>query len=248
MAMGNTSILLPDGWKRVTLGEVSNNTMYGMNAKAVSYDNLHKYIRITDIDESTHRFMPNPLTSPDGEIGEKYKLKVGDIVFARTGASVGKSYLYNENDSNLYFAGFLIKLHIVEQIPEFIYAQTLTRNYQSWVKSISMRSGQPGINAEEYKKLPIVIAPLSEQKAIVSLLEKWDTAIEKTEALIKAKERRFEYLVKNIISTLERDSSTIRIQLGSILQYEQPSLLRADSMISDSFSCSFRFSFRSESI
>ena len=189
---------LPEGWHKTTLGEISQDIMYGMNAKAIPYDGEHKYIRITDIDEATNRFTPNPLSSPDGEIDEKYKLKEGDILFARTGASVGKSYLFNEQDGNLYFAGFLIKFHITQNNPIFIYSQTQNSIYWSWVKSVSMRSGQPGINAEEFRKLPLIIAPLQEQRAIADILQAWDTAIEKTEALIAAKEKQFDWLKKQL--------------------------------------------------
>ena len=205
---------LPEGWHKTTLGEISQDIMYGMNAKAIPYDGEHKYIRITDIDEATNRFTPNPLSSPDGEIGEKYKLKEGDILFARTGASVGKSYLFNEQDGNLYFAGFLIKFHITQNNPIFIYSQTQNSSYWSWVKSVSMRSGQPGINAEEFRKLPLIIAPLQEQRAIANILQTWDTAIEKTEVLIAAKEKQFDWLVTHLISNQFENPNWEKVTLG----------------------------------
>ncbi len=87
-----------DEWEEKILGEVSTQCMYGMNAPAIPYDGKHKYIRITDIDEDTHKYKPSPLVSPNGEIDDRYKLMKGDLVFARTGASVGKSYLYKSED------------------------------------------------------------------------------------------------------------------------------------------------------
>lgn len=197
---------MPAGWENTNLGAISSDATYGINAKAVAYDGKHKYIRITDIDEKTNKFAPNPLVSPDGEIKGKYKLKKGDILFARTGASVGKSYLYHEDDGNLYFAGFLIKFHLLKDNPYFIYAQTQTTKYWEWIQSVSMRSGQPGINAEEFKNLPLVIAPLPEQKAIAKTLQTWDTAIEKTETLIAAKRRQFEWLRSHAIKNTKNSS------------------------------------------
>ena len=85
-----------DEWKKSNLGNISSNEMYGMNSAAKDYDGFNKYIRITDISETSNKFIPNPLTSPDGYLEDKYKLKKGDIVFARTGASTGKTYLYDE--------------------------------------------------------------------------------------------------------------------------------------------------------
>lgn len=167
----------PD-WEEKRLGDVSHKIMYGMNASAISFDGKHKYLRITDIDEGTRKFNPNPVTSPDGKIENKFKLSEGDIVFARTGASVGKSYLYNETDGDLYFAGFLIKFSIINANPNFVFLQTLNDSFNRWVKVMSMRSGQPGINAEEFKTFKIHFPSLPEQQKIASFLSSLDRKIE----------------------------------------------------------------------
>ena len=167
------------------LGEVATNFMYGMNAAATVYDGENQYIRITDIDERTRLFTPNPLSSPDGELEDKYLLEKGDILFARTGASVGKSYLYSEKDGKIFFAGFLIRLNVKTENPYFIFSQTLTEKYQKWVLTMSMRSGQPGINAEEYKLLPIALPSFEEQSKIASFLSKIDERITTQNKIIK---------------------------------------------------------------
>jgi len=110
-------------WEATTLGKLSNKPSYGLNASAIEFDGKHKYIRITDIDENTRSFIPNPLTSPDSGISPDYKLEEKDIVFARTGAPVGKSYLYKKEDGELYFAGYLIKFSIKNADPNFVYRQ-----------------------------------------------------------------------------------------------------------------------------
>ena len=166
------------------LGEVATNFMYGMNAAATVYDGENQYIRITDIDERTRLFTPNPLSSPDGELEDKYLLEKGDILFARTGASVGKSYLYSEKDGKIFFAGFLIRLNVKTENPYFIFSQTLTEKYQKWVLTMSMRSGQPGINAEEYKLLSIVIPSIQEQEKISSFLLLIDERIQTQNKII----------------------------------------------------------------
>ena len=165
-------------WEEKTLGEISSKVLYGIGSSAIVYDGVNKYLRITDIDESSRTFIPNPLTSPGGDIEEKYKLVVGDLVFARTGASTGKSYLYNEKDGNLIYAGFLIKFHINKANPYFVYINTFKEQYYKWVQIMSMRSGQPGINAEEYKLLPLFLPSKQEQEKIASFLISTDTKIE----------------------------------------------------------------------
>ncbi|MEP9306820.1 restriction endonuclease subunit S [Enterobacter cloacae] len=164
-------------WKQTTLGSVSSYAAYGMNSSAIEFDGVNKYIRITDIDDDTREFIPSPLTTPSGKLDNQYLLKKGDIVFARTGASVGKSYLYNEKDGKLYFAGFLIKFTINKANPYFVYNQTFTEKYRKWVKIHSMRSGQPGINAEEYKEFEFAAPALEEQTKIADFLSSVDGKI-----------------------------------------------------------------------
>jgi type I restriction enzyme, S subunit len=166
-------------WEEKTLGGISHNVGYGMNAAATEFDGVTKYIRITDINATSNKFSPDPLTSPDEEAGDQYKLQSGDIVFARTGASVGKSYLYDEADGNLAFAGFLIRFSIYKDVanPVVVFLQTQTHGYWKWVKVNSMRSGQPGINAEEYKTLPLQLPTLPEQRKIADFLTAVDGRI-----------------------------------------------------------------------
>jgi len=185
-------------WETKKLGEIATNVMYGINAAATNYDGENQYIRITDIDEQTRLFCPNPLSSPDGELDNKYLLHKGDILFARTGASVGKSYLYNDKDGKVYFAGFLIRLNVKAEDPYFIFSQTLTEKYQRWVLTMSMRSGQPGINAEEYKLLPIVTPSIQEQEKISSFLLLIDERIQTQNKIIE----ELEQLIKGICQKL----------------------------------------------
>ncbi|HCU0397325.1 TPA: restriction endonuclease subunit S, partial [Staphylococcus aureus] len=141
----------PD-WKEKKLGDITEQSMYGIGASATRFDSKNIYIRITDIDEKSRKLNYQNLTTPD-ELNNKYKLKRNDILFARTGASTGKSYIHKEEKDiyNYYFAGFLIKFEIDEQNnPLFIYQFTLTSKFNKWVKVMSVRSGQPGINSEEY--------------------------------------------------------------------------------------------------
>ena len=187
-----------DEWKKSNLGNISSNEMYGMNSAAKDYDGFNKYIRITDISETSNKFIPNPLTSPDGDLEDKYKLKKGDIVFARTGASTGKTYLYDDNDRNLYFAGFLIKFHIDNADPKFIFYNTLKEEYLNWVSVMSVRSGQPGINSNEYKKLPIILPSLDEQNKISNFL----TSIDKKIDLLERKHQFYQEFKKYLMQQI----------------------------------------------
>ena len=198
-------------WEEKTLGEVSCKVLYGIGSAAIAYDGVNKYLRITDIDESSRTFIPNPLTSPEGEIEEKYKLVKNDIVFARTGASTGKSYLYNEKDGNLIYAGFLIKFHINKANSYFVYANTFKEYYNKWVKVMSVRSGQPGINAEEYKTLPLLLPSKPEQEKIASFLTSVDTKIE----LLVRKEELLQQYKKGVMQKIFSQERRFKADDGS---------------------------------
>ena len=125
-------------WEEKSLGEVTGNISYGLNAASKDYDGENKYIRITDIDETTGKFNNLDIVSPDCVLSDDYKLKINDLLFARTGASTGKTYLYNENDGKMYFAGFLIKFSIKnEYCSNFIFYIPQTFNYKMGFNHVS---------------------------------------------------------------------------------------------------------------
>lgn len=86
-------------WTYISLGSISSKFDYGLNEEAIDYDGKHKYIRITDIDEITSKFINDNLTTP-ANFDNKYIVNKNDILLARTGASTGKSYLYDPNDGH----------------------------------------------------------------------------------------------------------------------------------------------------
>ncbi len=169
-----------DTWEQRKLGEVASNFEYGLNASAKEFDGKNKYIRITDIDDESRMFLSDDITSPDTDLtlADKFKLEAGDILFARTGASVGKTYLYREKDGLVYYAGFLIRAKInSENDAEFVFQNTLTDSYNSFIRITSQRSGQPGVNAQEYQGYNFYVPNLEEQKAIGTYFRNLDNLI-----------------------------------------------------------------------
>ncbi|MCI8701539.1 MAG: restriction endonuclease subunit S [Turicibacter sp.] len=165
-------------WEQTTLGKVTNGFEYGMNAAATEFDGENKYIRITDIDEITNKYLDNDVVSPSGILEDKYLVNDNDILFARTGASTGKTYLYNKEDGRLYFAGFLIRSNVNSlNNSKFIFLQTQNQEYKKWVKVTSMRSGQPGINSQEYASYSFYSPKLGEQEKIAAFFSLIDKKI-----------------------------------------------------------------------
>ena len=167
-------------WEEVSLSAVADGFEYGMNAAATIFDGVHKYIRITDIDDDSHTYIDSAPVSPAGVLEGKYRVRENDILFARTGASVGKSYLYQASDGDMYFAGFLIRIHVIDGVDSgYVFLNTLTEEYNRWVALESTRSGQPGINAEQYRRYRFKLPPLETQKQISAIAQKIDAQIKR---------------------------------------------------------------------
>jgi type I restriction enzyme S subunit len=168
-------------WSNALLGKLLiGSPDYGVNAAAVPFaDNLPKYLRITDISEGG-QYLPDKQVSVDLDATDENYLDDGDIVLARTGASVGKSYRYRKEDGKLVFAGFLIR---VKPDPRLLISTYLanfltTDQFWKWIAVTSARSGQPGVNSTEYSSLAIPLPPkFSEQKKIADCLASLDERI-----------------------------------------------------------------------
>ena len=200
----NTSIgLIPRDWEVKKFSDVTLiKGDYGINAAAVEFDaDLPAYLRITDIDDDGN-FNSEKKKSVDNINSDNFYLNKNDLVFVRTGATVGKSYLYNENDGRLVFAGFLIRFRIDTSKANdyFLWSYTKSKPYWDWVKAISTRSGQPGINSSEYSSLNLPIPPLPEQQKIASILSTWDMAIDTCKGIIDNLKKRNSGLTQQLLS------------------------------------------------
>ena len=179
-------------WEKCKFGDIATGFNYGMNAAAKPFDGENKYIRITDIDEASSTYIDKEIVSPDGMLTDNYMVNDRDILLARTGASTGKSYLYRKSDGKLYYAGFLIRANVTKHNPYFVFSQLHTNRYWNWVSIMSARSGQPGINSQEYSSFPVYVTSMLEEEKISALLSLIDERIatqnkiiEKLESLIK---------------------------------------------------------------
>ena len=179
-----------DPWVQRNLADLSDGFSYGLNAAAKEYDGVHGYLRITDIDEVSHSFLPEGLTSPDVPEDQltDYRMDEQSIVYARTGASTGKTYIYRDSDGELYYAGFLIRQKVnKETSAQFVYQNTLTKAWERYVQVMSQRSGQPGINAQEVGRFELAIPEKAEQDKIAHLFNSLDN-------LIAANQRKLDLL------------------------------------------------------
>ena len=199
--------IIPEDWEVNRLGDLCiNKGDYGLNAPAVDYStNLPTFLRITDINEDGS-LSCNDMKSVDDPSADDYCLKDGDIVFARTGATVGKTYLYKKKDGRLVYAGYLIKFtpDPKKLIPYYLKVNTEASHYWNWVAVTSQRSGQPGINAAEYCSFKIAVPSTDEQNRICEVLQLWDAAIEKLRELIEKLTLRKRGLMQQLLTGKKR--------------------------------------------
>lgn len=184
--------MVPEHWKIAPLKYLlSEPLQYGANESADNCNPLEpRYIRITDITEdgklrkSTYRTLPY-------QKAEGYMLKKGDILFARSGATVGKTFLFEE-DYDACFAGYLIKASCNEKLlPMFLYYFTSSNSYENWKNSIFNQATIQNIGADKYCTLPIPTPSSEEQEGIINFLSK---KVGQIDALISEKEKMVEDL------------------------------------------------------
>lgn len=184
---------IPEHWTFTVFKKFLSEPMqYGANEPAEECNyNDPRYIRITDIkDDGTLRddtFKSLPL-----EKAKEYMLNKGDLLFARSGATVGKTFLYKE-DYAACFAGYLIKARCNKNVllPNFVFYYTLSNVYQNWKNSIFIQSTIQNIGADKYSVMPIIVPSLSEQQSIANYLDQKCSEIDE---LISIKQQKIEKL------------------------------------------------------
>jgi type I restriction enzyme S subunit len=159
------------GWEMKELGAVSAIN-YGFTESASSEPVGPRFLRITDIQDDQVRWELVPYCKIEPVDLPKYRLASGDIVFARTGATTGKSFLLDEPPEAV-FASYLIRLRLLDKrlLPEFVALFFQTDGYWKSIKDGSSGSAQGGFNATKLAALSIPIPPLSEQRRIVGILD-----------------------------------------------------------------------------
>ena len=156
---------LPDGWAWVRLGNISAAIQYGLSNSAEP-QGTHRLLRITDIQDGKVDWNAVPFTTVNDP--EAYLLKTGDIVFARTGATVGKSFLITETPYPSVYASYLIRIRLLGSLsPEYIYQFFDSACYWSQITDKSVGVGQPNCNGTSLKELFIPLPPINEQLRIV---------------------------------------------------------------------------------
>ena len=168
-------LFMGKGYPTKTVDEVSlGKGEYGAQSASSEYDPTRpRYVRITDInDDGT--LNDDVVASVNPADDEQYKLEYGDFMFARMGATVGKTYAFIEG--NQIFAGYLIRYRLNQELinPRYLFWYTRLDEYWNWVKLNQSGAAQPGINAKKFGSLQIPLPPIQEQNAFAAFVEQTD--------------------------------------------------------------------------
>ena len=177
---------VPEGWEWCRLGNITDTIQYGLSNSAES-TGTHRLLRITDIQEGKVNWDTVPFTKTNEP--DKYTLHINDIVFARTGATVGKSFLITKLPYESVYASYLIRIRLIGNVsPQYIYQFFNSRCYWEQITGKAVGVGQPNCNGTALKELFIPLPPINEQKQIVptaeSLLKYADAISNEEEQLI----------------------------------------------------------------
>lgn len=169
---------------------------YGANETGDDYnEDWPRYIRITDITEDNELKDDGKQALPP-DIAKPYLLKDGDVLFARSGATVGKTFYYTDDCGTAAFAGYLIKAQTDRNkvLPKFLYYSTLGTGYENWKNMVFTQATIQNIGADKYAQFIVTIPPLDEQKAIIEYL---DSECGKIESILVAKEAQLETMTRH---------------------------------------------------
>ncbi|MFC1523822.1 restriction endonuclease subunit S [Thermodesulfobacteriota bacterium] len=168
------------------LEDLSESINYGYTASAIRENTGVKFLRITDIQNGSVNWDAVPFCKCNKKEEKKHLLLPGDIVFARTGATTGKSYLIKNNPGHTVFASYLIRVRPNDKVdPRYLAHFFDTPNYWGQVQENSRGATLPGVNATKLKKLNIPLPLLPEQKRIAAILDKADAIRRKRQQAIK---------------------------------------------------------------
>ncbi|MDP2501058.1 hypothetical protein BCT47_12120 [Vibrio splendidus] len=162
---------LPKGWAEVSIDDITSDVSYGVTAKSDPFEGDLQLLRITDIQDNRVDWSSVPYCKYESKY-ESSRLKDNDIVVARTGATVGKSFLIEHAVEDSVYASYLIRLRLTKgTLPKYLAKFLYTPSYWQQISEQKAGIGQPNVNGTKLKTLKMPLAPLAEQKRIVEKLD-----------------------------------------------------------------------------
>ena len=195
---------IPDSWEWKSWGDISFKIQYGFNAPAKQSGTI-KMVRISDIQNNAVNWDTVPYCAIDNSLINDYLLNDNDILFARTGGTVGKSFLVNNINEKAIYAGYLIRTVFGHKNlnPKYLKYFMESELYWNQLKNGTIATAQPNCNGQTLSKMKLPIPPLEEQNRIILKLQKLEPLIQKyqkvEEQLYELNSSIKEHLKKSIL-------------------------------------------------
>jgi len=190
---------LPEGWVWCRLGDISKDIHYGYTASSNNRIESPKLLRITDIQNNKVDWDTVPGCAIDENIITKYKLVYGDILIARTGGTIGKTFLITDCPDISVFASYLIRF--IPIIINIRYVKYFMEGplYWSQLKGMAWGGGQPNVNASNLKTMVFPLPSLSEQKIIVERLDRLLVVVDSMERQVNERKLKANQLMQAVL-------------------------------------------------
>ena len=219
---------IPESWEWVRWGDISQSIQYGYNAPAKASGRI-KMVRISDIHDNQVDWNSVPYCDIDDNEISQYVLKKNDILFARTGGTVGKSFLVKEIPEESIFAGYLIRTRYSEKLsPLYLKYFMESGTYWEQLHNGTIKTAQPNCNGKTLSKMMLPLPPLAEQNRIVAKIEELQPdidAYDKSKTKLQAIEQRFpddmkksllQYAIKGKLVPQRKEEGTAKDLIAKI--------------------------------
>jgi|SRR5690554_589485 len=192
---------LPEGWEWAYLGELSSDIHYGYTASAKPEIEGVRLLRITDIQNDRVNWSTVPGCEIEGSKVRGYLLEENDILVARTGGTIGKSYLVQNIDVNAVFASYLIRVkRISAMYSSYIKLYFGSKTYWSQLYESASGTGQPNVNATSLKQVAVSVPPLEEQKRIVAKVEELISLCDQLKQRLQAAQQTQQHFTDAVVA------------------------------------------------
>jgi type I restriction enzyme S subunit len=208
-------------WKRVALGDFATSVDYGVTAAANLQPVGPKFLRITDIQDGAVNWDTVPWCECDARSAEASRLQAGDIVFARTGATTGKSFLIRECPLDAVFASYLIRVRVGDKAdPRYVSHFFQTSDYWAQITKGARGVAQPGVNATTLKAIQVPLPPVAEQARIAEVLDRAGALRAKRRATLAQVDILAESLFYDLFGdpAMNARDEWPRVELGSVTE------------------------------
>ena len=213
---------LPQGWVATTVGDTSRAIGYGLTCTSSIGGEGYRYVRITDIQDRRIDWDAVPFADATIDKATPYRIAKGDLLFARTGATVGKSYLIKNTEIAAVFASYLIRVQCDDEVisPEFAAWYFHSPQYWAQIYKGAGGTGQPNFNGSKLSALRLDLPPTAEQRRIVAELDALTARLARTRTELDRVPVLAAHLRSAATALAVSPASARMVRFGDVLDYK----------------------------